>query len=110
MQERGRSDQPLILMFKVVNGLVVVTPVDLGLIESDGRTRHKHRHKFREHAARTEEMRFSFTNRTIIEWNDLPALVAEAEVVVQLDGAALPLALSALLPALYSTRTRIDIL
>ena len=51
--ERRRRDQCLILMFKVVNRLVVVTPIDLGLIESDGRTRHKHWYKFKEHAART---------------------------------------------------------
>ena len=72
--------------------MLVVTPVDFGLIESDGRTWHKHWHKFKEHGARTEEMRFSFTNRTIIEGNNLPALVAEAgsldlfsQLVAQLD-------------------------
>ena len=89
LERRRRRDQCLILMFKIGNGLVVVIPVDLGLIESDERTLHK----FKEHAARTEEMRFSFTNRTIIKWNDLPALVAEAgsldsftsQLVVQLD-------------------------
>ena len=68
--KRRRRDQCLILMFEVVNGLVAVTPIDLGLRESDGRTRHKYQHKFKEHAVRTQ-IRFSFTNHTIIEWNDL---------------------------------------
>ena len=31
--ERRSRDQCLILMFKVVNGLVMITPIDLGLIE-----------------------------------------------------------------------------
>ncbi len=78
------------------------------------RTRHKHPHIFKEHAGRIEGMRFSFTNRTIIEWNDLPALVAEAgsldsfksQLAVQLGWAALTWALWALLPAIYLTRTR----
>ena len=46
--EARRHDQRLTLMYKVVHGLVAVTPGDLGIENADGRTRRTNRHKFRE--------------------------------------------------------------
>ena len=76
--EARRHDQRLTLMYKVVHGLVAVTPDDLDIENADGRTRRTHRHKFREKRARTDDCKFSFTNHTIPEWNKLPAELAEA--------------------------------
>ena len=69
--EERRSQQQLTLLFKMVNGDVVVTPDDLGLQSADTRTRSKHGHKFREKRARTNRLKFSPVFRTIAEWNKL---------------------------------------
>ena len=76
--EERRCQQRLTLLYKMVNGDVVVTPDDLGMQSADSRTRCKHGHKFREKRARTNRLKFSPVFRTIAEWNKLPALVAEA--------------------------------
>ena len=81
-----RHDQRLTLMYKVVHGLVAVTPDDLGIENADGHTRRTHRHKFREKRARTDDCKFSFTNHTIPEWNKLPAELAEASSLNILKG------------------------
>ena len=77
--EQRRKSQRLALMHKIVHGEVAVTPDLLGLQRADSRTRASHLHKFCEWSGRTEEMRHSFVNNTIREWNHLPAELAEAD-------------------------------
>ena len=50
----------------------------LSLEDSDSRTRNKHRHKLKTKSGKTTELKNSFINRSIPEWNLLPAPVAEA--------------------------------
>ena len=76
--EERRLQQRLTLHFKIVHGVVVVTPEDLGLEAADGRTRSSHRHKYKEKRARTNRLKFSPVYRSIPTWNRLPATVAEA--------------------------------
>ena len=56
-----------------------VSPEDIGLEPSDGRTRANHKHKFRTRGARTNSYKYSFASRTISEWNRLPASIVEAD-------------------------------
>ena len=77
--EERRRIQRLTLMYKVVHGLVAVSPEQLHMIHADARTRALHRHKFRIQSARSEERKYSFVNRTIPEWNNLPTSTAEAD-------------------------------
>ena len=42
------------------------------------RTRSNHRHKYRTLASSTNILRYSFTHRTVPEWNALPASTVEA--------------------------------
>ena len=67
------------MLFKIVHGLVAITPEELGLEAADSRTRASHRHKFREKGSRTNLSKFSFVSRTVPDWNRLPATTAEAE-------------------------------
>ena len=76
--EERRLQQRLTLLFKIVHGVVVVAPEDLGLEAADGRTRSSHRHKYKEKRARTNRLKFSPVYRSIPTWNRLPASVAEA--------------------------------
>ena len=68
----------------------------LGLEKSDSHTKAKHKFKLREHQAQNDELKNYFVNRTIPQWNRLPAHVAEANSVVafksQLAGSAARLA------------------
>ena len=76
--EERRLQQRLVLLFKVVNGDVMVTPDELGLQKADARTRSAHKHKFKEKRAPTDRLKFSPVFRTVPTWNRLPAHVAEA--------------------------------
>ena len=76
--EERRLQQRLTLLYKILNGEVIITPEDLGLEEADSRLRSSHRHKFREKRARTNRLKNSTIYRTIPTWNRLPAHVAEA--------------------------------
>ena len=76
--EEWRLQQRLTILFKIVHGVVVVTPEDLGLEAADGRTRSSHRHKYKEKRARTNRLKFFPMYRSIPTWNRLPATVAEA--------------------------------
>ena len=75
--ETRRRDARVTMFYKIVHGIVAISPEDLGLIPADSRTRASHRHKFR-HKASPSKLKFSFVNRTVPEWNSLPACVAEA--------------------------------
>ena len=61
---------------------IAVHPEHLGMQQSDSRTRAKHKYKMRELPARTDDLKHSFVNRTITQWNCLPASVAEADSAV----------------------------
>ena len=76
--ERRRRDLRLALLFKIIHGHVAVSADDLGLEKADSRTRSNHRHKFRTLASSTNILRYSFTHRTVPEWNALPASTVEA--------------------------------
>jgi hypothetical protein len=84
--EQRREDQRLTLMYKLVNGLVVVQPADIGLLPADSRTRAAHSQKFRHQRSITIEMRHSFAVRTIHTWNNLPVSTAEAGSLTQFKG------------------------
>ena len=77
--EQRRKAQRLALMYNVVHGEVAVTPDQLGLVSADQRTRASHRHKFHQCTGRTDELKHSFLNVTVKEWNLLPASLAEAD-------------------------------
>ena len=75
--ENRRRDARVTMFYKIVHGIVAISPEDLDLIPADSRTRATHRHKFR-HKASPSKLKFSFVNRTVPEWNSLPACMAEA--------------------------------
>ena len=72
-----RRDLRLALLYKIVTGHVEITPQDIGRIKADGRTRAKHRFKFRAMGAKTNAYRHSFAVRTIGDWNSLPSSAVE---------------------------------
>ena len=77
--EQRRKHQWLSFMHKIMNGEVGITKEMLSLEDSpDSRTRKKHCHKLKTKSGRTIELKNSFVNRSIPEWNLLPAPVAEA--------------------------------
>ena len=73
-----RKKARLLMMYKILNGHVAITPEDLGIKHAYDRTRTIHTHKLREIDWDTAERRRSFVPKTIIEWNKLPACIAEA--------------------------------
>ena len=84
--ERRRRDLRLALLFKVIHGHVAVSADDLGLDKADPRTRSNHRHRYRTLASSTNILRYSFTHRTVPEWNALPASTVEAGFKARLAG------------------------
>ena len=72
-----RREFRLALMFKVFHGHAGVDATSIGLTPADGRTRAKHKYKFRvlDHTVgtNTSSFKFSFAARTISTWNSLPA-------------------------------------
>ena len=77
-----RQDIRLTYAHKIMNNEIIISREDLGLETSDSRKRAKHKFKRRELPARNDELKNSFINRTIPQWNCLPAAVAEADSVV----------------------------
>ena len=77
--EQRRRDARITMLYKMVHGLVNITTEELGLVPSDKRTRAAHRYKFKEEKAKVDLSRFSYVNRTVPDWNRLPAAVAEAD-------------------------------
>ena len=76
-----RRDLRLALLFKVVNDQIAVPVDSINLEHTDSRTRSSHGYTFRVQRAQTDELKFSFAPRTIIEWNSLPASVVDADSV-----------------------------
>ena len=66
-----RRDLRLALLYKIVTGHVAVA--------ADNRTRANHRYKFRAIGASSTGLRYSFSVRTVSDWNQLPAVVVEQE-------------------------------
>jgi len=54
----------------------------IGLVAADNRTRANHRYKFRAIEASSTGLRYSFAVRTVSDWNQLPAVVAEQQTSV----------------------------
>ncbi len=81
--ERRRKDIRLLYMFKILNNEIALTPEQLHLDRSDQRTRARHNRKLRVKRARTEELKNSFVYRTVPQWNQLPASIAEASSIDQ---------------------------
>jgi hypothetical protein len=76
--EDRRKNARLTMMYKIVHDIVAVSPTDIGLQLADTRTRASHRYKFRHLGAKTTEHLNSFSVKTIKDWNNLPACMAEA--------------------------------
>ena len=76
-----RRDLRLALLYKVAHCKVKVPADTLGLIKPTRPNRKNHKFKYRTLFATTNELKFSAINRTIPDWNDLPASVAEAPSV-----------------------------
>ena len=74
-----RRSARLTMMYKILHGHVGLTPEEISLQVSSCRTRASHSWKLFHHHTRTEELRHSFTTRTIPGWNSLPATLAEAD-------------------------------
>ena len=79
--EKQRENQKVLLMYKVVHSLIGVTCEELGLERADKCTRASHCHKLRHHQPTPIEYPHSFICSTILEWNKLPASMAEADSV-----------------------------
>jgi hypothetical protein len=88
--ELRRKNQRLIMMYKIVHRVVALSTQDLGILPADGRTRSAHKFKLRVPRASTAELKNSFVNRTIPDWNRLPASQAEAGSVDQLKSQLAP--------------------
>ena len=75
-----RSQHRLTLLYKVVNDFVAITVDDLGLKTADRETRaKKHGKAFYEKHYRLDRLKYSMVLRTVRQWNELPAQVAEEE-------------------------------
>ena len=75
--ERQHHDLRLALLFKIIHGHVAVWADDLGLEKANPRTRSNHPFKYRTLASSTNILHYSFTHRTVPEWNALPASTVE---------------------------------
>lgn len=76
-----RRDLRLALLYKIVHGHVAVPVDSLNLTHKDSRTRSKHGLTFRHPSAKTNELKNFFINRTVPDWNLLPASTVEASSV-----------------------------
>ena len=79
--EDRRRDLRLALLFKVTHGYVKVPASAIGLSIPNRPTRANHKYKYYLPTNNTNELKFSFANRTVPEWNALPASLAEAPSV-----------------------------
>ena len=79
--EQRRRDARLTMLYKMVHGLVALTPEELGLVQTNRRPRagEAHHTRFKHRPARVDLRLYSFVNRTVPAWNRLPADTAEAE-------------------------------
>ena len=75
-----REHQRLCLFYKMVNGEVIVSTGDVGLVPGDERTRDAEQNplKFRRGGGRGTRNKYCTISRTIPAWNRLPAEVVTA--------------------------------
>ena len=76
-----RKHLRLTLLYKIMNNHVLLTPDSLSIQLADSRTRSSHHLKLRPVYAKSSVYKNSAIPRTIIDWNNLPALVVEAPTV-----------------------------
>ena len=76
--EHRRRDLRLALLYKLTHEQVNVSTDELCISRPVRNNRSNHIHKHQHPAATTTELRQSFVNRTIPEWNALPAAASEA--------------------------------
>ena len=79
--ESRRTKIQLTMFFKIVNDLVDIPSSDY-LILANSKTRANHSKKMQQYHTRTDIFKNSFFPRTIRNWNQLPASVAEAPDLV----------------------------
>jgi len=70
-----RRDLRLALLYKIVTGHVAINSDQIGLVAADNRTRANYRYKFRATGASLTGLRYSFSVRTVSDWNQLPAVI-----------------------------------
>jgi hypothetical protein len=88
--EDRRKNQRLLMLYKIMHGVVALTPSELDLELANKRTRAAHNFKLNTLRATTNELKNSFVHKTIPAWNQLPASLAEAGSVDQLKSLLAP--------------------
>ena len=83
--QQWRKRQRLSGMRKIMNGDVGITKDMLSLEDSDSRTWKKHHHKLKTKSGRTTELKNSFVNCSIPEWNLRRELETERKKTQQLE-------------------------
>lgn len=71
--EERRKDLPLTLLHKITHGYVDIHNKTLGIDKHEIKIRASHCLKYKQRAATTNELKLSFMNRIIQEWNKLPS-------------------------------------
>ena len=74
-----RRDLRMALLYKIVTGHVAIKPDQIGLVAADNSTKANHRYKFRAIGASSTGLCYSFSVRTVSNWNQFPAVVAEQQ-------------------------------
>ena len=78
LQQR-RHNSRIALLYKVKNNLVEV-PADYHPVPNTTRvSRRVHSHQYERHEAALDSFKYSFLPRTIVDWNQLPSRIVEAE-------------------------------
>ena len=62
--EHRRRDARVTMLYKMVHGLVNMSPEELGLEPADQRTRASHRHKFKDRGSHSNQLKFSFCQQS----------------------------------------------
>ena len=78
LQDR-RRDLRLALIYKITQGQLAVPADDLDLRKPSRNLRARHSFKYQTLSAKTTELKKFVVNKSIQDWNDLPASIAEAE-------------------------------
>ena len=80
--EERRRQLRLLFMYKIVHGVVALSPESLDLtLSSQPSRQNKNKFKLFRPRAHTTELQNSFLHKTIQEWNELPDSIAQADTV-----------------------------
>ena len=79
--ESRRTKIQLVMFFKIMNNLVDIPSVDY-ITPASTRTRSNNSKKILQYHTRTDVLKYSFFPRTILNWNLLPAAVADTPDLV----------------------------